>query len=54
MPFIPWKENLSLRARGGMVFEGEDVDLSDDWADYDGDNDISISVTDFESKFDVA
>ena len=37
-----------------MIFEGEDVDLSDDWADYDGDNDISVSVTDFESKFDVA
>ena len=41
-----------VESEGGVVFEGEDVDLSDDdWADYDADNDISVTVSDFESTF---
>ena len=41
-----------VESEGGMIFEGEDVDLSDDdWADYDADNDISVTVSDFQSKF---
>lgn len=42
-----------IESEGGAVFEGEDVDLSDDWADYDADNEISVSVLEFESTFEV-
>ncbi len=42
-----------VESEGGVVFEGEDVDLSDDWADYDAENEISVSVMEFESKFEV-
>ena len=41
-------------SEGGEVFEGEDVDLSDDWADYDATNDVAVSVTEFVSKFESA
>ena len=37
-----------------MQFDVEDVDLSDDWADYDTENDIAVSITEFQSKFDDA
>ena len=41
-----------VESEGGEIFKGEDVDLSDkDWADYDADNDISVTVSEFSSKF---
>ena len=50
--FHPMGGEFIVESEGGMVFEGEDVDLSDgDWADYDGDNDLSVSISEFESKF---
>ncbi len=53
--FHPMGGEFLVESEGGMVFEGEDVDLSEgDWADYDGDNDISVSISDFESKFEAA
>ena len=38
-------------SEGGATFDS-DVDLSEaDWADYDEENDISVSISDFEAKF---
>ncbi len=43
-----------ITSEGGMTFEGEDVDLSEgDWAEYDADNDISLSITDLQTKFEA-
>ena len=52
--FHPMGGEFVVESEGGMAFEGDDVDLSEgDWADYDGDNDISVSISEFESKFEA-
>ena len=41
-----------VESEGGGVFEGEDVDLSEgDWADYDAENDVAVTVSEVETKF---
>ena len=51
--FHPMGGEFIVESEGGMSFE-DDVDLSEgDWADYDGDNDISVSISEFESKFEA-
>mmetsp|Transcript_21822 Transcript_21822/g.27531 ORF Transcript_21822/g.27531 Transcript_21822/m.27531 type:complete len:192 (+) Transcript_21822:109-684(+) len=51
--FHPMGGEFVVRSEGGFVFDSEEVDLSeDDWADYDAENDISISISEFESKID--
>mmetsp|Transcript_50887 Transcript_50887/g.99554 ORF Transcript_50887/g.99554 Transcript_50887/m.99554 type:complete len:175 (+) Transcript_50887:88-612(+) len=48
--FRPMEGELVVTSEGGAVFA--DVDVSEgDFADYDDENDISVSITDFESKF---
>ena len=48
--FHPLGNEFRVTSEGGVVFE-EDVDLSEgDWADYDEENDASVSLNDFESK----
>ena len=48
--FHPLGNEFRVTSVGGTVFE-EDVDLSEgDWADYDEENDASVSVNAFESK----
>lgn len=49
--FHPMGGEFVVESEGGQKFDGDDVDFSDDWADYDADNDIAVSVTDFASKF---
>lgn len=45
-------EEFVVESEGGKVFD-EDIDLSEgDWADYDDENDIAVSIVDFEVKFD--
>lgn len=52
--FHPMGGEFVVESEGGMAFEGDDVDLSEgDWADYDGDNDIAVSISEFESKFEA-
>ena len=48
--FHPLGNEFKVISEGGAVFE-EDVDLSEgDWAEYDEENDASLSVNDFQSK----
>ncbi|KAF4654210.1 hypothetical protein FOL47_010099 [Perkinsus chesapeaki] len=50
-----WHPHTGYRAistGGGTVFEN--VDLSDDWCDYDADNDASVGVYDLEWKLEQA
>jgi hypothetical protein len=43
---------FSLVSLGGMEFSQDNVDLSEgDWADYDEENGISVSVSNFQAKF---
>ena len=49
--FYPMGSEFVVVSEGGGKFD-EDVDLSEgDWADYDEEHDISVSVSEFESKF---
>ncbi|GFH51319.1 hypothetical protein CTEN210_07795 [Chaetoceros tenuissimus] len=50
--FHPMGGEFIVESEAGMQFDAEDVDLSDDWADYDTENDIAVSITEFQSKFD--
>mmetsp|Transcript_9218 Transcript_9218/g.11622 ORF Transcript_9218/g.11622 Transcript_9218/m.11622 type:complete len:187 (+) Transcript_9218:91-651(+) len=51
--FHPMGGEFIVVSEGGTTFEGEEVDLSEgDWADYDAENDISVTISDFTSKFD--
>ncbi len=53
--FHPMGGEFVVESEGGYVFEGEDVDLSEgDWADYDQENDVAVSISEFESKFESA
>merc|ERR1740139_312760 len=48
--FHPMGSEFVVESEGGMMFE-DDVDLSEkDWADYDTENEISVSIMEFESK----
>lgn len=49
--FYPMGGEFVVESEGGLVFEGDDVDFSDDWADYDTENDVPVSVMEFASKF---
>lgn len=51
--FHPMGGEFIVTSEGGHVFdEDEDaVDLSEDWGDYDVENDIAVSISDFVSKF---
>lgn len=51
--FHPMGGEFVVESEGGQTFDGDDVDLGDDWADYDAENDVAVSVTDFESKFEA-
>jgi len=52
--YHPMGGEFVIVSKGGKKFS-EDVDLSEgDWGDYDEENDMSVSVSDFESKFIVA
>lgn len=42
-----------VESEGGVTFSGDDVDLSEDWADYDEPNDQAVSISEFESKFET-
>jgi flagellar basal body rod protein FlgG len=41
-----------VTSEGGHVFDDDEneVDLSEDWGDYDVENDIAVSISDFSSK----
>jgi len=50
--FHPHTGEFSVTSLGGMEFSPDTIDLSDgDWADYDEENDLSVSISDFEAKF---
>ena len=50
--FHPMGGEFVVKSEGGYSFDCEDVDLSEgEWADYDLDNSISVSITDLVSKF---
>jgi hypothetical protein len=52
--FHPMGGEFIIESEGGVNFEGDDVDLSEgDWGDYDADNDLAVSVSDFQSKFET-
>jgi len=54
LTFYPMGSEFIVESEGGVTFSGEDVDLSEgDWADYDETNDQSVSISDFESKFET-
>jgi len=42
-----------VKSDGGRVFEGDEIDVSEDWGDYDDENDIALSISDFASKFEA-
>jgi len=46
--FHPLGAEFIVESEGGLMFE--DVDMSEaDWCDYDGENDIPVSISDFKS-----
>ena len=50
--FYPMGGEFIIESEAGAVFDGDDVDFSEgDWADYDTENDISVSAYEFKSKF---
>jgi hypothetical protein len=52
--FHPISDEFIVTSEGGTMFN-EGVDLSEgDWADYDAENDMSVSISNFQSKFIVA
>lgn len=49
--FHPMGSEFVVVSEEGTKFDS-DIDLDEgDWADYDADNDLSVSISDFESKF---
>ena len=49
--FHPMGNEFIVISEGGTKFDS-DIDLDEgDWADYDADHDISVSISEFESKF---
>ena len=49
--FHPMGEELIVTSEGGAVFRSDLTLDEGDWADYDEENDISVSISEFESKF---
>ena len=49
--FHPMGEELIVTSEGGAEFSSDLTLDEGDWADYDDENDISISISDFASKF---
>jgi hypothetical protein len=50
--FHPMGGEFIVTSEGGHVFDDDEneVDLSEDWGDYDIENDIAVSISDFSSK----
>ena len=46
------RDGFEVTSTGGATFTN--VDLSEEWADYDEDNDHSISILGLEAKFELA
>lgn len=52
MRWHPHGTQFVVRSTAGTSFD--EVDLADgDWADYDADNDLPVSVTNLEHRFDT-
>jgi hypothetical protein len=51
--FHPMGGEFIVKSDGGHVFEGDEIDVSDDWCDYDDENDIALSISEFTSKFEA-
>lgn len=49
--FRPMGEELVVTSEGGTKFSSDLTLDEGDWADYDEENDISVSISEFESKF---
>lgn len=50
--FSPMGREFTAISEGGYEFDAEAVDLSEgDWADYDAENDLAVSVSDVEFKW---
>ena len=47
---VKWHPMCDFSATSSGGFKFDEVDLSDDWAEYDEDNDISVSIMNLESK----
>lgn len=51
--FHPMNDEFVIASEGGYVFE-EEIELGDgDWADYDADNDVPVSMEDISFKFEA-
>ena len=51
--FSPMKDEFVIMSEGGTVF-AEDIELGDgDWADYDAENDVSVSMEGISFKFEA-
>jgi hypothetical protein len=51
--FFPMGQEFTATSEGGYEFDTEAVDFSEgDWADYDADNDLAVSVSNIEFKWD--
>ena len=48
--FHPMGGAVIVTSEGGHVFDENEVDLREDWGDYDIENDIAVSISDFSSK----
>jgi hypothetical protein len=49
--FHPLGDEFVVESEGGTVFDS-DIDLSEgDWADYDEENDLAVSISEFQAKF---
>lgn len=50
--FFPMGQEFTATSEGGYEFDAEAVDFSEgDWADYDADNDLPVSVSDIKFKW---
>lgn len=46
--------DFSVESSGGLVFPHDKVDLSDrDWADYDEENDLSVSISNLDYRIEM-
>lgn len=52
--FFPMGQEFIVTSERGFEFDAEAVDFSEsDWADYDADNDMAVSVSDIEFKWEA-
>eukprot|EP00621_Florenciella_sp_RCC1693_P005785 CAMPEP_0182531824 /NCGR_PEP_ID=MMETSP1323-20130603/10177_1 /TAXON_ID=236787 /ORGANISM="Florenciella parvula, Strain RCC1693" /LENGTH=76 /DNA_ID=CAMNT_0024741461 /DNA_START=75 /DNA_END=305 /DNA_ORIENTATION=- len=48
------KNDFAVETTGGTIFDCEDVEFDEGmWADYDGENDMSVSIQDLEIQFET-